>query len=261
MKTPGKIHLIVTLAALAVSFCAVSMWAQNRTLPPKVTSDRPIYEFEMTDGEVIYVSGDDIVVKTSPTVFELLTVPPDFQFHVDGKHIDISELKPGMKLTQRISTVTTPREVTTIRTVNGKVWYQSGNRLILEFPDNTHKQYTVPDRTVFNIDGQEKSVFDLRKGMNVSATVVTVAPEIEVSKHQRIDVAPPSIMFPPVPMEGALLIETPNETAPAPVITVNAEPAPQELPQTASLLPLFALVGAVVLGVGVGLGIVRKVSN
>ena len=93
-------------------------------------------------------------------------------FHVDGKHLTVHELTPGTKLNQEIHTVSTPQEVTTVRTVNGKVWHVSGKHLILAFPDGENKQYTVPDGIMFNIDGQEKTVFDLRKGMEISATVI-----------------------------------------------------------------------------------------
>ena len=36
--------------------------------------------------------------------------------------------------------------------------------VILTLPDNTNKQYKVPKGQKFMIDGQEKTVFDLRKG-------------------------------------------------------------------------------------------------
>ena len=48
--------------------------------------------------------------------------------------------------------------------------------MILTLPDGTNKEYNVPKGQVFNVNGKKDTVFQLRKGMNVSATVVTEEP-------------------------------------------------------------------------------------
>ena len=45
--------------------------------------------------------------------------------------------------------------------------------VILSLPDNTNQVFNVPDHAKFTIDGGEKTVFDLKKGMKIKATVVT----------------------------------------------------------------------------------------
>ena len=105
------------------------------------------------------------------------------RFQVDGRDLTVHELTPGTKLSQEIHTITTPQEVTTLRTVNGKVWHVSGPHLILSFPGGENKAYTVPDGIVFHINGEDKTVFDLRKGMDISATVLTVEPRATLSAH------------------------------------------------------------------------------
>jgi hypothetical protein len=83
-----------------------------------------------------------------------------------------------MKLQRTIVTTATPRTVTTVRTIQGKVWQVSApNSVILTLPDNTNKQYRIPKDQKFMIDGREVTAFELKKGMNVSATVLTAVPE------------------------------------------------------------------------------------
>ena len=55
------------------------------------------------------------------------------------------ELTPGTKLSQEIHTVTTPQEVTTLRTLNGRVWHVNAPHLIVSLPEGENREYTVPD--------------------------------------------------------------------------------------------------------------------
>ena len=89
--------------------------------------------------------------------------------------------------------------------MNGKVWHVNAPHLILSFPEGENKAYTVPDGIVFHINGEDKTVFDLRKGMNISATVLTVEPVQSVTMHTVVTgQAPPR---PNVAFEGPMLIE------------------------------------------------------
>lgn len=259
----SKCTLLSLAFTLLAFLCAMSVGiaAQDITHPSTTqTTEAPthaVHQTHVKNAEVIHVSGHEIVVELENGGFELLNLPRDFRFDVDGKHLTVHELRPGTKLTQEIHTVTTPQEVTTVRTVNGKVWHVSGNHLILSFPDSENKRYTVPDGIVFNIDGQEKTVFDLRKGMEISATVVTVAPQQSVTTHTVVTgQAPPP---PQVAFEGPLLIEPLVET-PSPAVTAKVEEPAQELPKTASLLPLAGLLGFVLLALYAGLKIVRRIT-
>jgi hypothetical protein len=183
-----------------------------------------------------------------------LNLGEDFRFQVDGKELTVHELAPGTKLSQEIHTVTAPQEVTTLRTVKGTVWSVNGPHLILSFPDGKTKAYTVPDGIVFHIDGKDKTVFDLRKGMDISATVLTVAPEQIITRHTVVTGRVPPRTD--VAFEGPMLIQPDRE---APTLTAAVEePAPKELPKTASLVPLAGILGLLSLALGTGLRIVRK---
>lgn len=259
MKQP-KYALFMLAVATVAFLCAVSLStaAQDVTHPPTTKTTGPpthaVHQTTVKNAEVIHVSGHDIVVELESGQFELLSLPKDFRFHVDGKDLSVHQLTPGTKLSQEIHTVRTPQEVTTVRTVNGKVWHVSGNNLILSFPEGENKQYTVPEGIVFNINGEEKTVYDLRKGMEISATVIRVAPHEVVTTHTVVTgQAPPP---PKVAFEGPLLIEP---LVREPVVTAAVkEPAVQELPKTGSLVPLAGLLGLSLLAGYISVRILRR---
>jgi hypothetical protein len=262
MKIPKHALFPLSLGILAfILVTTMGAKAQDITHPPTTKTGPPVHTIHTTrvqNAEVIHVSGHDVVVELENGRLELLDLPKDFLFDVDGKHLTVHELTPGTKLTQEIHTVTTPQEVTTVRTVNGKVWYVSGNQLILSFPEGKNKQYTVPEGIVFNIDGDKKTVFDLRKGMEISATVVRVAPQEVLSTHTVVAGQEP--LQAKVPFEGPLLIE-PLAVPPAPPVTAAVEePALKELPKTASYLPLVGLMGLAFSALWIGLRVARKVT-
>ncbi|MGH9796461.1 MAG: LPXTG cell wall anchor domain-containing protein, partial [Candidatus Acidiferrales bacterium] len=130
------------------------------------------------------------------------------------------------------------------------VWHTNPPKtVILTLPDGSNKQYTVPDGTKFMVEGHEATVFDLRKGMNVSATVITEYPEVEVRRDSRVAGQTPPPVVAEAPPEtpqpvGPLLIE-----APAPEPQPEREESPAQLPKTASNAPWLGLLGLGALGV------------
>ena len=247
---------VVILAFLCAM--TLSTAAQDITHPPTTkTIEPPTHEVQTTyvkNAEVIHVSGHEVVVELENGKFELLNLAEDFRFQVDGRDLTVHELTPGTKLSQEVHTISTPQEVTTLRTVNGKVWRVNAPHLILSFPEGENKAYTVPDGTVFHIGGQDKTVFDLRKGMDISATVLRVESQQRVSTHTVVTgQAPPR---PNVAFEGPMLLEWGREV---PDLTAAVEePRAQELPKTASLVPLAGVLGFLSLALGAGLRIVRR---
>jgi len=254
-------YTLLSLAFVVSAFlCAmtVGIAAQDVTHPSTTTTiEPPTHEVQPThvqNAEVIHISGHHLVVELENGKFELLNLPEDFKFQIDGKHLTVHELTPGTKLSQEIHTVTTPQEVTTLRTLNGRVWHVNAPHLIVSLPEGGNREFTVPDDAVFHIDGEDKTVFDLRKGMNFSATVLTVEPVQSVSMHTVVTgQAPPR---PNVTFEGPMLIE-PTREAPA-VMAAVEQPTAEELPKTASLVPLAGLLGFLSMALYAGLRIVRR---
>jgi hypothetical protein len=258
MRQSNRTTIGLGLVILAY-LCAMTLTAgaQDVTHPPTTkTIEPPTHEVQTThvqNAEVIHVSGHEVVVELENGKFELLNLAEDFRFQVDGRDLAVHELTPGTKLSQDIHTITTPQEVTTLRTVKGTVWHVNAPHLILSFPEGENKAYTVPDGIVFHIDGQDKTVFDLKKGMKISATVLTVEPVQSVTRHTVVTgQAPPR---PNVAFEGPMLLEPIKEF---PTLTAAIEqPATQELPKTASLVPLAGLLGFLSLALYAGLRIGR----
>jgi hypothetical protein len=254
----GK-HLFSLLGAGIVCIAFASAMLSQETSKTETKQGPGSSQVQVERGEVVYVSGNELVVKMESGEVRHVTVPDSARATVDGKQLSVHELKPGMKLQRTITTTTTPKTVTTVRTVSGKVWQVSApNSVILTLADGTNKQYKIPKGQKFMIDGQEKTAFDLRKGMNVSATVVTAVPETVVAQQRSVTgSAPPPPPTPPA--EGALLIETP---APAPVAAAPApsapEPPPTSLPKTGSVIPLIGLLGLLCSGLSIGLRMLRR---
>ena len=254
---------IVSLAVVVLAFlCAITVGIAGQDITHPSTTKTvapPTHEVQPThvqNAEVIHVSGHHLVVELQNGRFELLNLPEDFKFQIDGKDLTVHELTPGTKLSQEIHTVTTPQEVTTPRTLNGRVWHVNAGhgRVIVSLPEGGNREFTVPDDAVFHIDGTDKTLFDLRKGMNFSATVLTVEPVQSATMHTVVTgQAPPR---PDVAFEGPMLIEESRE---APTMTAAVqEPPVQELPKTASLVPSIGLLGVLSLGLYAGMRFLRR---
>lgn len=225
------------------------------TSTTNVQSGQPTVTTAVKSAAVVYVSGNDLVVKADDGTVKHFVIPESTMFNVDGKDLTVHDLQPGMRLTRTITTTTTPKTVQTVRTIKGKVWYVAPPKtVILSFPDNTNKQYTVPDGTMFSVDGKMKSIFHLRKGMNISATSITDSPEVvESSTRAIVGQAPPPPPPAPTPETpvavGALLIEDPT---PPP-----AQVADNTLPKTGSMFPLIGLLGLLSVCASLGLRALR----
>jgi FlaG/FlaF family flagellin (archaellin) len=242
-------------------FCAmtVSAAAQDVTHPPTIkTVGEPTHEVQPThvqNAEVIHVSGHNIVVELENGKFELLNLGEKQTFQVDGKELTVHELTPGTKLSQDVHTITTPQEVKTLRTLNGRVFHVNPpHYLIVSLPEGGTREFTVPDGTVFHVGGEDKTIFDLKKGVPFSATVLKTEPLQSVTMHTVVTgQAPPR---PDVAFEGPMLIEE-NKEVPTLTAAVD-EPAAAELPKTSSLVPLTGISGFLSLALWAGLRIVRS---
>ncbi len=227
-------------ALLLVLICAlaIGVWAQT-------------VETKVAKGTVVYVSGNDLVVKGENGQVRHFVVPDSQTFIVDGKNVTVHELKPGTELTATVTTTNTPTEVKTVKTGKGTVAFVSPPYLTVTLENGQNKRVRVPEGQKFLVDGEEKTVFDLRKGMKLSWTMVRTTPQIDVTRDVTVTGQAPPPPPPPTPtLVGALLIEEPPAPAPA--------PAPAELPKTASLVPLVGLLGLLSLAASFGLGILRR---
>jgi len=130
----------------------------------------------------------------------------------------------------------------------GKVVKAMGNTVVIRL-DSTNKTKVfknVSPEIHFTVNGQEKTVYDLRKGMNICGYREKAAPEpvvVYIEEH-----------------EVAAVVDTPDkhDAPPAPKAAPAPAPAPVVLPHTASSLPLAGFAGLMLLGISLGIAVLRR---
>jgi hypothetical protein len=220
-------------------------------------------EVTVERGEIVYLKGTTVVVKMEDGELESFEhVPESTSFIVDGKPVNIHTAKVGMKLEKQTLRTTTPKLITTVETVTGKVWQTSPPKsVILTLQDGTNQRFSIPEGQKFMIEGKETDAWGLRKGMVVNAQRVTEVPMTVVEETtKRTGKMPPP---PPEPLsaELPLLVVASASPSPAPVETASAEPAPKTLPKTASSLPLIGLLGACLCAISLISTAIRAISS
>jgi len=245
--------VVAGAALLAMAFTAQAQ-VQSQT---KVEHGPAEQAVKVERGEVVYVSGNDLVVKMeSGEIRHFPNVPDSKTVTVDGKELTVHDLKPGMKLQHTSVTTTTPRMITTVKTVTGKVFHvQPPLSVILTMEDGTNQSFKIPKGQKFTINGKETDAFGLKKGMNVSATAITEVPETVVSHEARMTGTMPPPPEPPKADVPILIVVM--RPAPAPAESAAAEPAPTKLPKTGSYFPLLGLLGAFLIALSLGLKAIR----
>lgn len=260
MKTP-RLSALPLLGAVALTLVSAGASAQDTTTTHR-NSGVSRYQADVRNAQIVYVEGNDLVLKLEDGKVEHMVVPSNEKFMIDGQHLTVDQLKAGTKLTQTVVTTTTPHYVKTIRVLKGKVWHVNApGSIILTLPDGTNQRYEVPSHAKFNVNGKPKSVFDVKKGMTLEATIVTDEEQTVVEKSKStLGYAPaPTIQ----PLFDVLLIQP--APMPQPVnasVTAEHADSPAEmasaLPETASSLPLAGALGLLGIASSFGLGWARK---
>jgi LPXTG-motif cell wall-anchored protein len=226
----ARVVLGACLVCLAVGIVA----AQQQTI-------------EIRNGTVLAVNGNRVVVRGPEGVKEFF-VPDDFRFDMDGKSLSVHELKPGMPVMAKITTTQTPIEMTTTEVREAKVIHTIGSSFAVRTKDGETKKFSAKDIEKRDIviykDGEAISPYDLKKGDNISATIVTeLPPQVLTTEALEVFVQEP-------PRRKPVRVARVQRQAPPP-------PAPRQLPKTGSRLPWIALGGLLSLAAGAGLTIRR----
>ena len=183
---------IVALLILAI-LAGRTAWAQTTT----ATETRTF--------EVIAVVGDRVVVQ-EPAGTREYTIPPGFRFTVDGKRVNVSDLKPGMKGTATITTTTVkPVQVTSV--VDAEVVRVSGPAVIVRGPKSLQmfSPGDVERRSVtIHRDGRLVELSDLREGDRLTATIVTEGtPKVLTEREVEAALAAVPVAAAPLPSPPA----------------------------------------------------------
>ena len=246
--------------ALGIVF-SLTVSGQVQTTTKTAQDGAIVRSTKIERGTVVYVSGNSCVIKAEDgTLRHFDNIPDSVTVTVDGKQLNIHQLQPGMTVERQTITTTTPKVVTTIKTVSGKVWFiNPPNSVILTMENGKNQEFKIPKGQKFTVNGQETDAFGLKKGMVVNAQQVVEQPETVVAQEvKRTGIMPPP---PPAPAPNvAILVLVPAPApAPAPVETAAAapEPAPTQLPKTASELPLIGLIGMLFCGLSLAMMAIR----
>lgn len=189
---------------------------------------------------VVYVSGNDLVLKSAEGKLLNYTVASGMMFSAEGKQVSLADLKPGMKLTKEVSTGFDPEIISGVQVVKGKVFAATPPDVVTLSLADGIKELTVPAGTKFMVDGKPVMIDALKPNMMVEATVVTtIAPD-----------AKPEVANAPAPM-------TPAMTGPVLVAKTMGDGA-TALPEAGTNLPLYGVLGFVLLALGFGLVKARK---
>lgn len=126
--------------------------------------------------------------------------------------------------------------------------------MILSLPEGGAQSYRIPNHAKITIGGQQKTVFDLRKGMTIEAIIITDDTHTVMVQNKTVVGQAPAP--PATPQQvGVLLIVPPTPTR---QVVASAAELPGTLPKTGTLLPLAALFGALAVAMALGLGTVRR---
>jgi hypothetical protein len=255
--------VILLAVGLFLAF-TVSVMAQVQSQTSTATAGAATRQVKVERGEVVYVSGNHVMVKMeNGEIRDIPNVPESAKVTVDGNEIGVHDLKVGMKLQRTITTTSTPKMVTKVETVTGRVFHVvPPTHVILTMENNENQQFTIPNGQKFNIDGQMVDAFHLRKGMNVTATRVTETPETHVAVEQMISgklppPPPPAADAPILVLMVAAPATEPGAEPGAAPVAAEAAPAAPALPKTGSYLPAMGLLGVLMLSIGLGLRAVR----
>ena len=215
-------------------------------------------------GEVLYVEGNNLVVKmANGDVRTFSNVPDSRRATVDGKEVGVRDLQPGTWLTATITKTTTPITVRTTTVGTGKVFFVNGPYVILTHPNGENREYRVKPDYKFMVEGKPATVYELRKGMVVSAEKIVEEPSVEFASDTKVvgtmtkkGGSAPAAAPTKAPAAAAPAQAAAPAHEPAPASTTGA--APTKLPKTGSPLPLMGLMGLLLVG---GSGLVRMIRR
>lgn len=195
-KTRFAVFAVVAGAIVGLSLTSIAQETSTTTTTPKSVAGHVTID----TAQVIYVSGDDAVLKLPDGRLRLLDLAPGTQLIVDGKATKPSDLQPGMTLSQVQVNRRVESDVTTVTQINGTVTRKNGRVVTLRFEDGTSKIYRVPEGATLNVNGRAVDYHGVATGSKISATVVKTEGLSTVSNQAAAVAQTP-------PQSGTLLIE------------------------------------------------------
>lgn len=196
--------LVLAVGVVVITF-ALSGNAQMHT-KTTTTSGKATQQVKVDRAEVVLVAGNDLVLKMEDgTIRHIANVPQTFRATVDGKEIGIYDLRVGMTLERTTTITTTPKVVTTVQTVKGKVWHVSPpHYVMLALEDGSSQRFEIPVGQRFNVEGQSVDAWGLKPGMIITATKVVEFTASEIEQQRKLTGSMPPT--PPMPPAGTPIL-------------------------------------------------------
>lgn len=250
-------NMLGSFAVLALAGFAGLAFAQQKTVeniqtgPAKITVDT-------RNTTVAYIEGNHLVVRLSDGSLEAIRIPPEERFNIEGQKLTLHELKPGMTLTDEVFTTERPVMVKTVEITEGKVFHASPRYLIIHTKEGKAVEYKIPEWATTIINGEERSLHELRRGQTITATITIEEPMTVIDREKRSHGHPLAIQSElPLPTRTEKTEVVPAKQ-PEPHPTTAATEVEEKLPATASNVPLIALAGIFALAIAVALKAFQK---
>lgn len=252
-------NTLASFAVLALTGFAGLALAQQKTVehtqtgPDKITVDT-------RDTTVAYIEGDHLVVRLANGALEAIRIPSEERFNIEGQKLALHELKPGMTLTDEVFTTERPMMVKTVEITEGRVFHASPRYLVIHTKEGEVVDYKIPEWATIKINGQERSLHELKRGQTITATITTEVPMVVQEREKRSHGHA-------LLTESKAQIETPlptrtelTQTIPPaePQPTTSAAKVEEKLPATASNVPLIGLAGILALAIAAALKAFQK---
>jgi len=260
MKQIGRnILASIALVALASVGYVGQAVAQQKTVEHKQTGPAKL-TVDTRNTTVAYIEGNHLVVRLEDGSLEAIRIPPGERFNIEGQKLTLHELKPGMTLTDEIFTTQRPMMVKTVEITEGKVFHASPHRLIIHMKEGKAVEYKIPEWATIKINGEERSLYELKQGQTITATITTEEP-MTVQEREKRSHGHPLLTESKVNTEVPPPIkrEVTHAKPPAePQSTTSAKEVEEKLPATASNVPLIGLAGIFALVIAVALKAFQK---
>jgi hypothetical protein len=203
---------------------SASLLALTLTIPSALAAPAPA----AGESTVVYSTPNDVLVKRADGQYINYTLPAGAAITVAGKKVPAGDVKPGTKLSGDLPGDS--KVVTAISIVKGKIYQVDPPDKVTLSLSSGIKELTIPTGTTFTVGGKKVPVSDLKKDMDVEATVISTLPGSDATGNIPPD-APPA-------RAGVILLD----------ISEGAY-----LPPAGTNLPLFGILGCLAIALGFAL--------
>ena len=191
-----SILLLAIFAALPVCLSAQTETTTTRT-PTSVSKALTI-----ESAQVVYVSGDDAVLKMPDGSLRLFELEAGTPLMIDGKEAKPSDLSPGMTISHVQLHSRVNSDVEKVETFSGTITSRNGRFLTLRLEDGTSKIYRVPNNATFTVGGRDTRFNNIVRGSRITVTAVTTSGLDTKSRNAKVVATTP----PTPPQQGTLVI-------------------------------------------------------